>query len=60
MSENADHVEMLRAAYETFNTHKRFDAALLTNDVEFTQPEGADGEGVYHGPDGVARGVLIR
>ena len=48
-------VEMLRAAYKGFNLNKHFDLDLLAPDVEFTQPE--IGESVYHGRDGVARGV---
>ena len=48
-------VEMLRAAYKGFNLNKQFDLDLLAPDVEFTQPE--IGESVYHGRDGVARGV---
>src|SRR5947208_14290083 len=48
-------VEMLRAAYKGFNVNKQFDLDLLAPDVEFTQPE--IGESVYHGPEGVSRGV---
>jgi ketosteroid isomerase-like protein len=53
-----ENVEMIRAAYETFNVTKQFDLELLTPDVEFVQPE-ADGEVTYHGRDGVARGVGV-
>ena len=48
-------VEVLRAAYKGFNVNKQFDLDLLAPDVEFTQPE--IGESVYHGPEGVSRGV---
>jgi hypothetical protein len=51
-----ENVEMLRAAYESFNIGKQFDAARLTADVEFTTQR-PDGEVVYHGPEGVARGI---
>jgi ketosteroid isomerase-like protein len=53
MSES--NVETLRAAYKGFNVNKQFDLDLLAPDVEFTQPE--IGESVYHGPEGVSRGV---
>jgi SnoaL-like polyketide cyclase. len=48
-------VERLRAIYEAFNASKQIALELLTPDVEFTQPE--IGENVYHGREGVARGV---
>jgi ketosteroid isomerase-like protein len=50
-----ENVERLRAIYEAFNASKQIDLELLTPDVEFTQPE--IGESVYHGREGVARGV---
>ncbi len=53
-----ENVEMLRAAYERFNLSKRFEPELLTADVEFKQPE-VGGEAVYHGRDGVARGIEV-
>jgi len=52
-----DNLERLRAAYESFLTDGlAFD--LMTDDIEFRQPdEVGGGEGVYHGREGVARGV---
>jgi ketosteroid isomerase-like protein len=50
-----ENVERLREIYAAFNASKQIDLELLTADVEFTQPE--VGESVYHGRDGVARGV---
>jgi ketosteroid isomerase-like protein len=50
-----ENVERLRTIYEAFNASKQIDLELLTPDVEFTQPE--IGESVYHGREGVARGV---
>jgi ketosteroid isomerase-like protein len=51
-------VERLRRAYEAFNATRQVDFNLLAPDVEFTQPdELGGGEGVYHGPEGFARGV---
>jgi ketosteroid isomerase-like protein len=50
-----DNVERLREIYAAFNASKQIDLELLTPDVEFTQPE--VGESVYHGRDGVARGL---
>ena len=43
--------------YDTFNAG-RLDPTTLAPDVEFRQPdELGGGEGVYHGPEGFARGV---
>jgi ketosteroid isomerase-like protein len=53
-----ENVERIRAAYERFNASKQFDPSRLTTDVEFIQPE-ADGDVVYNGPDGVARGIQV-
>ncbi len=53
-----ENVELLRAAYETFNVSKRVDPELMTTDVEFRQPE-VGGDVVYHGRDGVARGIQV-
>jgi ketosteroid isomerase-like protein len=50
-----ENVERLRAAYEAFNATKQVALDQMTPDVEFTQPE--IGESVYHGREGVARGV---
>jgi ketosteroid isomerase-like protein len=50
-----ENVERLREIYAAFNASRQIDLEVLTADVEFTQPE--VGETVYHGRDGVARGV---
>src|SRR4051812_26327551 len=50
-----ENVERLRAVYADFNATGEVDLRLLTDDVEFKQPE--VGESTYHGHDGVARGV---
>jgi ketosteroid isomerase-like protein len=52
-----ENVDRLRVAYERFGTDG-LTMDLLTDDVEFRQPdEIGGGEGVYHGRDGVVRGV---
>jgi ketosteroid isomerase-like protein len=53
-----ENVARLRGAYETFNVNKWFDPELMTTDVEFRQPE-VGGDVVYHGRDGVARGIQV-
>jgi ketosteroid isomerase-like protein len=50
-----DNVERLRAVYADFNATKQIALQLFTHDVEFKQPE--IGESIYHGQEGVARGV---
>ncbi|HEX5224033.1 MAG TPA: nuclear transport factor 2 family protein [Solirubrobacteraceae bacterium] len=50
-----ENVERLRAVYADFNATGQVDLQVLTDDVEFKQPE--VGESIYHGRDGVARGV---
>jgi ketosteroid isomerase-like protein len=50
-------IERLRKTYEGFRAHG-LDWDLMTEDVEFRQPdEIGGGAGVYHGREGVARGV---
>ena len=50
-------LDRLRVAYERFGTDG-LTMDLLMDDVEFRQPdEIGGGEGVYHGRDGVVRGV---
>src|SRR3954453_8155627 len=52
-----ENVDRLRVAYERFGTDG-LTMDLLTDDVEFRQPDEIDGgEGVYHGRHGVVRGV---
>jgi ketosteroid isomerase-like protein len=54
----AENVERLQAMYDAFNLDKDFDLEFLTPDVEFRQPdEIGGGDGVYHGREGVARGL---
>jgi ketosteroid isomerase-like protein len=50
-----ENVERLRSIYADFNATNEVDLQLLTHDVEFKQPE--VGESIYHGREGVARGV---
>jgi ketosteroid isomerase-like protein len=53
-----ENVERLRQAYDAFNATRQVDLNLMAPDVEFIQPDQlGGGEGVYHGPDGFARGV---
>ena len=52
-----ENVDRLRVAYERFGTDG-LTMDLLMDDVEFRQPdEIGGGEGLYHGRDGVVRGV---
>ena len=54
----SDNVELLRAVYEDFNAQGSLPFDLMTDDVEFRQPDQiGGGEGAYHGHEGVARGV---
>jgi ketosteroid isomerase-like protein len=54
----AKNVERLRGMYEAFNRDKSFDLEFVTPDVEFKQPDDVGGgQGVYHGRDGVTRGL---
>jgi ketosteroid isomerase-like protein len=53
-----DDVQRLRAIYDGFNAGRLLDPSDVTPDIEFRQPdELGGGEGVYHGPEGFARGV---
>ena len=55
---SARDVQRLRAIYDGFNAGRLLDPSGVTPDVEFRQPdELGGGEGVYHGPEGFARGV---
>lgn len=53
-----ENVERLREIYEAFNATKQVVIEALTSDVVFIQPDAeVGGEGVYHGREGVVRGV---
>jgi ketosteroid isomerase-like protein len=53
-----DNVKRLRMAYEDFNAQGSLPFDLMTDDVEFRQPDQmGGGEGVYRGREGVARGL---
>jgi ketosteroid isomerase-like protein len=45
-------------AYENFNAQGSLPFDLMTDDIEFRQPDQlGGGEGAYHGREGVARGL---